>query len=1077
MRPMTVPYDDMPSQVAHALNDPDPIEAVASEQAHTRSRRGRLLAGGLLLLAVTAITVVWIERVGLLRGYLVEQVRRAGLPATFRVVSVAPGSQVLADVVVGDPAHPDLTAERIEIATTSRFGLPGIGRIRLVGARLHGRYRRGTLSFGSLDRLLAPTGSSAPSRLPDLDLVLSDARASVALDRGRADIIAAGGGNLRDGFKGRMTLTAPVAGIGAGIGACDTRGLTFAGRVAISGGKPHLAGPVRLADLSCRAAGLALGPVAAGVSATAGEALDRIDGALVANGADARFPGGAARAVHGGARLSYGKGRATVRYDLAASDVATPQVIARTLGLEGTLRAPRGLARLVAEGSVSGGGIGPGAATDALLRQAIGASADSLAAPLIARLREALRRAGPASTLAGGYLLRRDGARLALVAPRLDWRTGGGAPLVSLRRVQFGMADGRRSLSGTFSTGGPGMPVLAGAIARDRAGFTLKTSMARYDAGSASLALPAVSLFGSATGAIGIAGEARLSGALPGGEVRGLVLPIAGNWTRRGGLALWPRCVDVGFDALRIANLAIDSRRLQLCPPAGPGGAIVRSDAAGTRIAAGTPSLALTGRLGATLIRLTTGAVGVAVPGMLTARALDVALGPGASASRFTIARLDARIGHDIAGRFAGSQIRLAAVPLDLVETGGAWRYANGRLTIADGSLRLVDRERVARFQPLIARGASLTLAANRIVADAVLREPASGREVLRTHIVHDLAAGRGNAGLFVDGLTFDKQVQPDTLSRLALGVIANTVGTVRGGGGIDWSPHGVTSSGRFTTDSLDLAAAFGPAKGVAGTIVFTDLLGLVTPPHQALQIASVNPGIEARDGVLTYALRPGHVLAIEGARWPFLGGTLTLEPASMTIGAAEIRHFALSIEALDAARLVQQMDLDNLAVTGVFDGRLPLVIDQDGARIDGGALRSRAPGGNVSYVGALTYKNLSPMANFAFAALRSLDYKQMGVGVDGALTGEIVTRLRFSGVSQGAGAKRNFLTTRIGRLPIQFNVNVRAPFVQLISSFRSLWDPTFIRDPRELGLITRDGTRVVPPEPKVQPSASGPVR
>ena len=148
-------------------------------------------------------------------------------------------------------------------------------------------------------------------------------------------------------------------------------------------------------------------------------------------------------------------------------------------------------------------------------------------------------------------------------------------------------------------------------------------------------------------------------------------------------------------------------------------------------------------------------------------------------------------------------------------------------------------------------------------------------------------------------------------------------------------------------------------------------------------------------------------MLAVAGARWPFLGGTLTLEPATIDDRLQrETRHFALVIAALDAARLVQQMDLDNLAVTGVFDGRLPLVIDEDGSRIEGGALRSRAPGGNVSYIGALTYKDLSPMANFAFDALRSLNYRQMSVGVDGALTGELVTRLQFTGVTQGSGCQ-----------------------------------------------------------------------
>ena len=117
--------------------------------------------------------------------------------------------------------------------------------------------------------------------------------------------------------------------------------------------------------------------------------------------------------------------------------------------------------------------------------------------------------------------------------------------------------------------------------------------------------------------------------------------------------------------------------------------------------------------------------------------------------------------------------------------------------------------------------------------------------------------------------------------------------------------------------------------------------------------------------------------------------------------------------------------------------------------------LRSRPPGGNLSYVGELTYKDLTPIANFAFGALRSINYRKMAIQLDGPLDGEIITRVAFDGISQGEGASRNFLTRRIARLPIQFRLNIRAPFMQLVSSMRSLYDPEFIRDPQLLGLIT----------------------
>jgi hypothetical protein len=90
---------------------------------------------------------------------------------------------------------------------------------------------------------------------------------------------------------------------------------------------------------------------------------------------------------------------------------------------------------------------------------------------------------------------------------------------------------------------------------------------------------------------------------------------------------------------------------------------------------------------------------------------------------------------------------------------------------------------------------------------------------------------------------------------------------------------------------------------------------------------------------------------------------------------------------------------------------------------------------------------------------------------MDGPLQGVIITRVQFAGIGQGAAARRNFLTERIARLPIRFNVNVRAPFFQLASTFRSLYDPTYIRDPRSLGLIDAKGRPIR--NPVVQPAES----
>lgn len=1036
--------------------DAEDLAETTEAPARTMRRWPYVLGAGVGFVALVA-GLAWFNRESLADRIIAGQLEGLGLPATYRIERIGADRQVLTDVVIGDPRAPDMTVERVEVSGA-------LDRITLIRPRLYGSYRNGKPSFGSLDKVLF-TGSKEPFRLPDLNLALVDGRARIDSDYGVAGVKLDGEGRLRGGFKGRLAAIMPKA---QGSG-CRAERVSLYGLLSVSGEKPRFEGPMRLAGLDCGANGLSLGRTSLQVDATVDPHLDGGDLRAGLKGGRAAFGSNRLAGLGGTFRATYRKQALRASYDLAGVGLRTPQAALSAVGFDGTLRSTGGLSKLDLEGRMTGSDLTLGQDLDAMLAGFQRSGEGTLAAPLVAQIRAAFRREGQGSRLTATYMLRKNGAGLNLVVPQGGLQGASGAALLTVSRAQL-TADGTNParIGGNFSTGGAGLPRIAGRLDRsDDKRLTTRLTMAEYRAGKSMVAVPELVLVQVPDGTLGMSGLARIGGALPGGEVAGLLLPIEGNWSARGGLALWRRCTPLRFDSLALANLKLDGRTITLCPAAG--GAILRSGSAGLRIAAGAPSLEVVGRLGASPIRIASGPIGFAVPGNVSARRLDVALGPAATASRFRIANLSAKIGKDVAGTFDGSDIRLAAVPLDLLDARGNWRYADGRVTITDGVFRLEDRQELDRFHPLVAQGGTLTLADNRIVADAVLREPTTSRQVVRTAIRHDLSTGRGDADLFVDGLTFDDKLQPAMVSDLALGVIANTAGTVRGAGRIDWNPNGVTSSGRFATDSLDFAAAFGPVKGLSGEVVFTDLLGMVTAPDQRVKIASVNPGIEVNDGVLSFELRPNTQLVVNGATWPFMGGKLTLEPTRMTFGVAETRYYTLNVEGLDAAKFVQRLEMSNLNATGVFDGRMPLVFDENGGRIDNGLLQSRSPGGNVSYVGELTYKDLSAMGNFAFDALKSVDYRQMRIEMNGALAGEIVTRVSFDGLSQGTGAKRNFLTDRVAKLPIRFNVNLRAPFLQLMSSFRSLYDTSLVRDPASLGLL--DGK---PKSDSIQPSDSG---
>lgn len=1016
------------------------------------------------------LAAIWLWRKDVADRIIASQLAHLELAGSYEVESIGPGRQVLRNVVIGDPARPDLRVERVELVIRPRFGLPRIAQLILVRPHLYGVLREGRVSFGALDSLIYDTESTEPAKLPDLDLVLRDGRVTVASPYGALGAKAEGQGNLAHGFAGVFAAAVPAA----QFSDCKLADASLRGALSTRKGRPLFTGPLRIPGLTCTDAGTDAG-TGGGLSAKGFDLPLRIHGDADLTGADleGRIAGGAWRMAgfaaggsDGTFKASWRDGRLTGAYDVQAADFAANALRLGSLRVEGGLRGRDGLAVIEAEGTIAGSKVAAAGEVDQALAGLQASAAESLLAPLLARIRGVLKQEGRNGTLQASYQLRKDGERTSLIIPHADMRGASGAALLSLNRLQLGLNEGGiRHLSGNFATGGPSLPRMTGQMEQGANGTTrLRLEMPEYRAEDAHMALPELHLVMRPDGVLGFSGRLLASGALPGGGARGLVVPLSGDWSPRLGLSLWRKCVRLQFEQLAMANLALAKNTLDLCPS--HKAPILQSDANGFRLAAGIPEIDMAGHLGETPLHIRSGAIGLAYPGIVTARQVDVTLGSSDMPSQFQLARLEAHLGGVLAGRFEQADIRLYPVPLNLVDGQGAWRYADGRLTLSDGAFRLEDRQDDAGFRPLMARDAVLTLENSQIAASALIREPESDRGVLDIRLHHNLENGSGRADLKVPDLHFDKGLQPDMLTRHALGVIANAYGVVTGNGEVVWDDAGVRSTGAFSTKDARFAAAFGPASGVTGTIRFSDLIGMTTEPDQKIHIASINPGVEAHDGTLTYQIEAGEIVRVKGAVWPFLGGTLRMRPALMHVGVAEVRHYVLDLEGVDAAQFLAQMDMGNISATGVFDGTLPLVFDENGGWIKGGSLVSRAPGGNVSYVGELTYEDLSPIANYAFDTLRSLDYQKMVLDFDGSLTGEIITRVRIDGISQGEGAKSNFVTRRLARLPIRFNINVRAPFYKLATSIRAMYDPAFIRDPREVGLLDRNGNRVTDPQP-----------
>jgi len=1037
-----------------------------------------VIGAGVLALATG---IVWSQRITLADRLIARQLESLHLPARYRLVELGATHAVLADVSIGDAKRPDFTAQSLRLEVGLSGGLPNITALRLTAPRLRGQFQNGQLSLGSLDPLWK-TPSKTPFRLPDVDLTISDGRASISSDAasGYGPIGAAlsGQGNLRDGFAGQIALRAPrLAASGCSVNAA------LSGALKVANESPQFSGPIQLAGLACNT-GITIAKAHIATQLRLARALDSGEADLAIDATSLHTPSASFTRLTGPLKLALGEGNANAIGNLVAHNVVATGLTAKTLGLSGRLRAPfPNLARIDGEGEVTGTALAPDAASFAQLTRAQTATQGTLAAPLIAQIAANLRRETAASQLASHFTFHAGEGAFSAVLPQLRLLGSSQATLLKAERLTLNAPKGAPlQISGSFSSATPGLPQITGSI--ERGGAALRLKMADYRMigptreGDASVSLPELLLTheGQSWRAQSwrMRGKATLSGALAQGvRIANLALPLDGRITSGGEIALWPQCTALHFDRLTLPAATLDVAALKLCPTAGP---ILATGIGGPRINAQIAPLSLTGRMGESPLKLTTGPLQFALSPRrattLTGEKIAVTLGQGADASRFTLASLTANLSAQIAGRFTGLDVALAPVPADIKGANGAWAYTGGALRLTDIALRVKDREQVPRFAELAARNASLTLYQGVITADATLREPISDRAIVRLAIGHDLASAKGHADLALDGLTFDKALQPDRLSALVQGTIANAQGRFDGSGRIDWQPDGkttkLTSSATIATKGFDFAGMVGPVKGVAGTVQFTDLLGLVTAPHQRLTIGAINPGIEATDGTLDFSMEPGYLLVVDGASWPFMDGTMEMSPARLQLGGTSMRRFEMRLAGVNAAKFLAKMEVNNLSASGIFDGRVPLVFDQNGGRVVGGELASRPPGGMVSYVGELSYRDLSPMANYAFQALRSLKFSEMRIGLDGDLAGDVVTRVAMQGLGQGETAKKNFLTRQIAKIPLQFNVNIHAPFYQMFGSLRSLYDTTYVGDPREKGLNIP-----VPPKTPIQPPVS----
>ncbi|WP_428629300.1 YdbH domain-containing protein [Sphingopyxis sp.] len=999
----------------------------------------RWLTAGAVIIVVTG---VWLAREPIADRFISDQLGSRGVAARYQIDAIGFRSERLSNLVIGDPASPDLTAKKVQVLLGYGWSGPYVTEIRAEGVRLYGRFVDDRLSFGALDKFRDPT-STDPFALPDLAVVLRDARARVETPWGNVGAALNGGGNLRRDFTGKLALVAP----GIVAAGCSGRDVSFYGTLLVRNVRPQLVGPLRGRSLSCADGGVTAASPQIALDLSLSEDLQSWKGQ--ADASIAALAAGSLQADRLGLLARFDGTAAATKLDLDA-------VMARARGADFTAET----VNLKAQGNV--GRAAPKfdgrisfarASASAAMRRTLAGSVDGLVGtpigPLATKGSAALSRMLADVGGSADFAMVGEGAsaRIDLIAPQLTSESGARFTGSADSRIGYiyGAAQPAILASGGWRFGGGGLPT--GSVKLDRSidgSITGLASLDPYQADGARLALTPVRFSGDRNGLLRFATRADLSGPLAGGRVERLSIPLNGVIAPTGALALNGGCSRVSADRIAISGFSLGKSAIDLCSR--PGAPLLSAGPDGLRGQIRIPAINLRGTSGRSPFAVTSGPANIDLTAMRWSLALaDFRLGEGESVTHFGAQRLTGRTtAQGMAGELRGASGKIGAVPLNMNDIGGTWRWANGALTL-DGGLLLTDAAPDGRFAPLISNNATLRFADGMIDAKAAFNEQKTGTKILDTIIRHRFTDGSGAADLLVRELRFGDSFQPDQLTSLALGVVANVQGSVVGDGRIEWTADGVTSRGTFATAGADLAAAFGPVTGLTTTLTFDDLIGLHSAPGQIAKIKEVNPGIPVLDGEIEYQLLGDNRVRVEGGSWPFGGGQLLLHPTTLDFSAEQTRRLSFDIVGVDAAVFLQSFGFDNINATGKFDGTLPVEFGGLGGRIVGGRIDSRAGGGTLAYVGELSNRNLGAIANFAFGALRSLKYDDLTIILNGDLDGEMVTDIRFGGVGQGEGASRNFLTNQIAKVPLIFNVKIKAPFRQLLTSAKGFYDPSLL--------------------------------
>ncbi|WP_108946732.1 YdbH domain-containing protein [Shewanella halifaxensis] len=161
-------------------------------------------------------------------------------------------------------------------------------------------------------------------------------------------------------------------------------------------------------------------------------------------------------------------------------------------------------------------------------------------------------------------------------------------------------------------------------------------------------------------------------------------------------------------------------------------------------------------------------------------------------------------------------------------------------------------------------------------------------------------------------------------------------------------------------------------------------------------------------------------------AKGDLLGGQLLIPQFQLNLKQPSSAYFVL--QQIDLEQLLAIQPQVGIAASGIFDGVLPVRLENGKASVSGGQLAARAPGGLIAIGNNPAVEQMrqsQPYLEFAFSALEHLNYSQLSSTFDMDPLGDAILKVNVKGKSRGI------------ERPIHFNYSQEENMLQLLRSLQ----------------------------------------